>query len=100
MYSMSENDHMSYLRTVLQVLKDNIFFCKFCKFELRLKSVAFLCLMVHERRMDVVKSCPRPLSPIELQSIMGLSGYNSRFFEGFSSIISPLTSLTQKKCKF
>ena len=31
---------------------------------------------------------------------MGLSGYYRYFVEGFSSIASPLTQLTQKKVKF
>jgi len=48
----------------------------------------------------VVKSWPRPLSPMDIRSFLGLSGYYRRFVEGFSSIASPLTALTQKKSKF
>ncbi|KAH0710910.1 hypothetical protein KY284_012337 [Solanum tuberosum] len=35
-----------------------------------------------------------------IKSFLGLAGYYKRFVEGFSSIASPLTKLTQKKVKF
>lgn len=41
-YSRSKDDHMSHLRIVRQILKDNNFFAKFSKCELWLRSVAFL----------------------------------------------------------
>ncbi|WMV50644.1 hypothetical protein MTR67_044029 [Solanum verrucosum] len=50
--------------------------------------------------MDMDKSCPRPLSPSDIISFFGLAGYYRRFMEGFSSITSPLTALTQKIVKF
>ncbi|WMV13969.1 hypothetical protein MTR67_007354 [Solanum verrucosum] len=48
----------------------------------------------------MVKSCPRPTSPLDIRSFLGLDDYYRRFVEGFSSIASPLTALTQKKEKF
>ncbi|WMV19933.1 hypothetical protein MTR67_013318 [Solanum verrucosum] len=55
---------------------------------------------VDPKKTDVVKSWPRPLSPSGNRSFLGLAGYYRRFVEGFSSIASPLTTLTQKKAKF
>ncbi|WMV07857.1 hypothetical protein MTR67_001242 [Solanum verrucosum] len=55
---------------------------------------------VGPKKMDAVKSCPRPLSLTDIRSFLGLAGYYRRFVEGFSSIASPLTTLTQKKVKF
>ena len=42
----------------------------------------------------------RPLTPTDIRSFLGLAGYYRRFVEGFVSIASPLTTLTQKCKKF
>ena len=42
----------------------------------------------------------KPTSATDIRSFLGLTGYNRRFMEGFSSIASPLTRLTQKMIKF
>ncbi|WMV33546.1 hypothetical protein MTR67_026931 [Solanum verrucosum] len=76
-YSRSEDEHTDYLRIVIQVLKDQQLFAKFSKCEFWLRSVAFLGHIVS-----------------------GKAGYYKRFLELFSSIASPLTTLTQKKVKF
>ncbi|KAH0651615.1 hypothetical protein KY284_031527 [Solanum tuberosum] len=106
-YSRSENDHMDHLRIVLQVLKDQQLFAKFSKCEFWLRSVAFLGhivssegIQVDPKKTDAVKSWPRPLTPSDIRSFLGLACYYRRFVEGFSSIASPLTALTQKKAKF
>ncbi|WMV46412.1 hypothetical protein MTR67_039797 [Solanum verrucosum] len=105
-FSKSEDDHMNHLRIVLQVLKDHQLYAKFSKCEFWLRSVSFLChivssegIEVDPKKTDAVKSWPRPLSPSDIQSFLGLAGYYWRFVEGFSSIASPLTALTQKKSK-
>ncbi|KAH0672692.1 hypothetical protein KY290_024922 [Solanum tuberosum] len=54
---------------------------------------------VDPKKMDAVKSWPRPLTPSDIRNFLGLTGYYRRFVEGFSSISSPLTALTQKKAK-
>ena len=43
---------------------------------------------------------PRPTYAIDFRSFVGLTGYYRRFVEGFSSITSSLTRLTQKMVKF
>jgi len=57
------------------------------------------CIVVDPKKTDADKSLPRPLSPSDIRSFLGLVGYYRRFVEGFSSISSPLTALTQKKVK-
>ncbi|XP_075096267.1 uncharacterized protein LOC142174380 [Nicotiana tabacum] len=42
----------------------------------------------------------RPTLVSDIRSFLGLAGYYRHFVEGFSSISSPLTRLTQKKVKF
>nr|XP_009758075.1 PREDICTED: uncharacterized protein LOC104210804 [Nicotiana sylvestris] len=51
-------------------------------------------------KIEAVKNWPRPTSVSNIRSFLGLASYYRRFVEGFSSISSPLTRLTQKKVKF
>ncbi|KAH0758120.1 hypothetical protein KY290_021613 [Solanum tuberosum] len=105
-YSRNEKEHASHLRVVLQTLKDRQLFAKFSKCEFLLQYVAFLGhivssegIRVDSQKIKEVKQCPRPTSPTDIRSFLGLAGYYRRFVEGFSSIASPLTRLTQKKVK-
>ena len=67
--------------------------------------MAFLChiisnkgVEVDSRKIETVKNWPRPLAPIDMRSFLGLVGYYRSFIDGFASIASPLTALTQKMC--
>ena len=82
-------------------------FAKFSKCEFWLRSVAFLGhivssegIQVDPQKVKAVKNWPRPISPSNIRSFLGLAGYYHRFVEGFSSIAAPLTWLTQNKVKF
>ncbi|KAH0728063.1 hypothetical protein KY284_003928 [Solanum tuberosum] len=106
-YSRNEDDHVSHLRIVLQMLKDKELYAKFSKCEFWLESVAFLGHIVSSdgigvdtQKIEAVQSWPRPTTPTDIMSFLGLAGYYRRFVEGFSSISSPLTKLTQKTVKF
>ena len=106
-YSKNENEHESHLRLALKVLKEHQLYTKFSKCEFRLSSVAFLVhiisgdgLDVDPKKMNAVRNWPRPLTPTDIRSFLGLAGYNRRFVDGFLSISAPLLSLTQKKVKF
>ncbi|WMV37680.1 hypothetical protein MTR67_031065 [Solanum verrucosum] len=106
-YLRSEDEHTDHLRIVLQVLKAQQFFAKFSKCEFWLRSVAFLGHIVSDKgtevdlkKKDAIKSFPRPLSPSNIRSFLGLTGYYTIFFEGFSSFASSLIELIQKKVKF
>ncbi|XP_070049469.1 uncharacterized protein [Nicotiana tomentosiformis] len=53
-------------------------------------------IKVDPKEIEVVQSWPRLSSTMEIQSFLGLAGYYRRFEEGFSSIATPMTRLTQK----
>ncbi|WMV45411.1 hypothetical protein MTR67_038796 [Solanum verrucosum] len=50
-------------------------------------------------KIEGVQDWPRPTSPIDIKSFLGLADYYRRFAEGFSFVASRLTKLTQKKLK-
>ena len=58
------------------------------------------CIEIDPRKTEAVKYWPRPLTPMDIRSFLGVSGYYRWFFDGFTSIASPLTTLTQKRVKF
>ena len=47
-----------------------------------------------------MKNWCRPLTPTNIRSSLGLDGYYKSSVNGFASIFSPLTPLTQKTVKF
>ncbi|WMV55510.1 hypothetical protein MTR67_048895 [Solanum verrucosum] len=73
----------------------------------QLRSMAFLShimsgegIKVDTQKIEAVQNWPRPTSPTNIKSFLGLVVYYRRFIEGLSSISSPLTKLTQKTEKF
>ncbi|XP_070009803.1 uncharacterized protein [Nicotiana sylvestris] len=56
--------------------------------------------MVDPQKIAAVMNWPRPTTPTEIRSFLGLVGYYRRFVEEFSTLTSPLTKLTQKAVKF
>ena len=92
---------------MLQVLRDRQLYAKFFKCEFWLNSVAFLGhivsdegIRVDQQKIEAMKDWPRPTTPTEVRSFLGLAGYYRRSIEGFSSISTPLTKLTHKATKF
>ncbi|GKB14694.1 putative reverse transcriptase domain-containing protein [Tanacetum coccineum] len=101
----TQEEHVEYLRLVLQLLKKEKLYAKFSKCEFRLREVQFLRhvingngIHVDPSKIEVVKNWKAPRTPSEVRSFLGLAGYYRRFIENFSKIAKSLTILTQK-CK-
>ena len=81
-YYKNEGEKMNHLRVVLQVLKEHQLFSKYSKCEFLLSSVTFLGHIISSEEVKVdpmktkaVKNCPIPLTPTDIRSFLGLSGY-------------------------
>ncbi|XP_070055051.1 uncharacterized protein [Nicotiana tomentosiformis] len=57
-------------------------------------------ILVDTQKIEAVKTWPRPTIPTEVRSFLDLAGYYKRFVDGFSSLSTLLTRLTQKEVKF
>ena len=106
-YSKSEVNHIDHLRIVFQVLKEHKCFAKYSKCKFWLRSASFVGHIVFNagmeadpKKTEAVKTWPRPLTPTNLRSFLGLAGYYQRFLDGFTSISYPLTTRNKNKFKF
>ncbi|WMV25320.1 hypothetical protein MTR67_018705, partial [Solanum verrucosum] len=64
------------------------------------KCLDFERIQVDSQKIEAVKQWPRPTLAIYIRSFLGIADYYRRFMEGFLSIASLLTRLTQKMVKF
>ena len=95
-YLENDTEQTVHLRVVLQVSKDHHLFSKYSKCEFWFRLVVFLGYIISSegievdpKKTEVVKYCPRPLTPTDIKSFLGLAGYYLRFVDGFASIASP-----------
>jgi hypothetical protein len=96
-----------HLRLVLQKLRDNQLYAKFCKCEFWIDKVPFLGhiisnggISVDHAKVKEIVVWSIPTTVMEIQSFLGLVGYYRRFIEGFSKIVKPMTSLLKKGREF
>ncbi|GJU34881.1 putative reverse transcriptase domain-containing protein [Tanacetum coccineum] len=104
-YYKTREEHVDYLRLVLELLRKEKLYAKFSKCEFWLREVQFFRNVINGNRIHVdpskieaVKNWKAPRTPSEVRSFLGLAGYYHRFIENFSKIAKSLTILTQK-CK-
>ncbi|XP_069144426.1 uncharacterized protein [Solanum lycopersicum] len=106
-YALKGKEEHEKSADVVKVLTQHQLYAKFIECEFWLRSVNFLGHVVSDqgvevdpRKTEAVKNWPKPLTPTDIRSLLGLDGYNQRFVEGFSSIDAQLTALRNKKSKF
>ena len=54
---------------------------------------------IDPRKNKAIKNFPSPLTPIDIRSLLALEGYYKMFVDGFASILSLLTTFTQKSMR-
>ncbi|GJS69510.1 putative reverse transcriptase domain-containing protein [Tanacetum coccineum] len=102
-YSKTQEEHVDYLRLVLELLRKEKLYAKFSKCEFWLRDVQFLRYVINGNeihvdpsKIEAVKNWKAPRTPFEVRSFLGLVGYYRRFIENFSKISKSLTILIQK----
>ncbi|KAH0722564.1 hypothetical protein KY290_005215 [Solanum tuberosum] len=98
-YLRNEKNHASHLRIVLQTLKDRELYANFSKCEFCLESVVFLGyiisgdgIRVDTQKIEAVQNWPRPTSPTDIRSFLGLAGYYRSLSEKLSGIKKRLST--------
>nr|GFD35394.1 putative reverse transcriptase domain-containing protein [Tanacetum cinerariifolium] len=93
--------HEEHLKAILELLKKEELYAKFSKCEFQIPKVQFLGHVIDNQgihmdpaKIESVKDCASPKSPMEIHQFLGLAGYYRRFIEGFSKIAKPITKFT------
>ncbi|GJS33532.1 putative reverse transcriptase domain-containing protein [Tanacetum coccineum] len=106
-YFKDEEEHISHLKTISELLKKEKLYVKFSKCDFWLDLVQFLGHMidyngvyVNPAKIKAIKNWAAPTTPTKVRQFLRLTSYYRRFIEGFSLISKPLTKLTQKDKKY
>jgi hypothetical protein len=106
-YSSTAEEHEQHLRIVLEKLRQNQLYAKFCKCEFWLEEVAFLGhvltvegVAIDPAKIEAVKEWEQPRNLTDIHSFLWLVGYYRRFIENFSKIAKPMTNLLKKTNEF
>ena len=102
-YSPSMTEHLTHLRMVLQVMRQNTLFAKRSKCVFGTKQVEYLGHVISAQgvatdpsKIQAMKEWPVPANLKQLRGFLGLTGYYRRFIKGYASISQPLTILLKK----
>ena len=106
-FSADPSQHVTDVRNILQVLRDNQLYAKVEKCEFHKDKMTFVGYMVSSSgigmdpaKVAAITDWPVPTSVKEVQSFLGFSNFYRKFITHYSSLASPLTSLTRKSVHF
>ena len=107
MYSKTPEEHLTLVRKVLQLLRENKFCaepekCSFAQSYMEFLGHAIDGNGIHPdpNKVSLIKDWPVPKNVSELRSFLGISNYYRRFILAYSRRASPLTALTKKDCQW
>ncbi|KAK3539534.1 hypothetical protein QTP70_010070 [Hemibagrus guttatus] len=99
-FSASYDEHIGHVRRVLVRQLQHHLFVKAEKCEFHHDTITFLGYVISQKgvkmdesKVETVTNWPEPTTVKELQRFLGFANFYQRFIRGYSSIVSPLTSL-------
>jgi len=106
-YSINEQEHLTHIKLVLQLLRDNHLYVNKEKCEFSVDQIEFVGHIVtangikaDANKVIAIKNWPIPQTPTSVRSFLGAAGFYRRFIPNFSEIAAPLTDLTRDNYKF
>ena len=106
-FSSSFEEHLNHLDQVFEKLREANLTLKPSKCKFATDRVLYLGhylsqqgIEVNDRKIEAVKSYPKPTTLKKLRGFLGLCSYYRRFIKDFAKIASPLYKLLKKDAKF
>ena len=102
-YSRTAEEHLEHLRIVLQILRENQFYCKMSKCQFARTAMLYLGhiisgdgIAVDPEKLAKVADWPTPKTKVDIQRFLGLTNYFRKFIPRYAEMVAPLTDLTKK----
>ena len=106
-YSKNPAEHLQHLTEVLTILQQETLYADINKCKINKPEVEFLGhivgrhgLKVNPKKIEVVQTWPQPTDATQIRQFLGLTNYFRKFIQGYSSLTSPLHTLTHKNTPF
>ena len=103
----SPSEHVTHVRNILQVLRENQLYAKIEKCEFDKEEMTFVGYMVSKAgigmdpaKVTAILDWPTSRSVKDVQSFLGFANFYRKFILHYSTLTTPLTSLTRKSVKF
>ena len=100
-FSESLAEHVQHVRSILEVLRQHRLYAKVEKCEFHKDQMTFVGYVVSKEgigmdpaKVSSILDWPVPTSVKEVQSFLGFANFYKKFINSYSSLASPLTSLT------
>ena len=102
-YSTTLSDHITHLRTVLEILRHHKLYAKLSKCTFGQPEIEYLGHVINQAgvatdpsKIAIIQQWPTPQTVTELRAFLGLTGYYRRFIQGYGIICRPLFNALKK----